>query len=296
MSEKEGVELSQYGAGKMAVHESLKYIRDHEKVNPWAKRIGYALLAVAAVIVVCKDNSTPSTDQGSSQLPPPSIDGNQPAIDLSAYNRGEDVRRFGAERRNAPGAAVKLSGPKLIPRSVKIKVPPGTEAKAILVTGASNGLIKVKLQEDVNVAGENFLSAGTVLIGQGSSTDERLFVRFTRAVMEDGAVSAVEGEIADAKDKSIGLKGSFWSRHGGRIAAGAGLNFIAGASQALQDTHGEQGAVVAKPTLRNAVLNGTARAALEESNEIASKYKNSPPAIEIRAGTEVAVIFTDNGG
>lgn len=295
MSEKEGVELSQYGAGKKAIHESLKYIRDQEKVAPWAKRAGFAILALALIITVCKEDPTPPSAQDNGSISPPSMDGDQPSIDLTSYNRGDDVRRGGAEKRT-PGVVVRLTGPKLIQRSVKIKVPPGTEAKAVLVTGASNGLVKVKLREDVSVGGENFLSAGAILLGQGTTTEDRLFVHFTKAVTDDATVATIEGEIADGVDKTLGLKGSFWSTHGGRIAAGAGLNFIAGASEALQDTQGQQGAVVTKPTVRNAILNGTARAALEESNEIASKYKNAPPAVQIRAGTEVVIIFTDNGG
>jgi hypothetical protein len=295
MSEKEGVELSQYGAGKKTVVDSLKYIRDHEKIKPWAKGLGLGVLVISVILIVCKPDPAPPA-QETGNIPAPSVDGNQPSIDLSAYNRGDDVRRSEAAKRSGSVIPTKFSGPKLIQRSVKIKVPPGTEAKAILMTGASNGLVKVKLKEDVSVAGENYLAAGTMLIGQGSSTDDRLFVHFTKAVTSDATVSGIEAEIADGVDKTMGLKGSFWSTHGGRIAAGAGLNFIAGATEAMQDTHGEQGAVVAKPTVRNAVLNGTARAALEESNDIASKYKNAPPAVEIRAGTEVAIIFTDNGG
>lgn len=37
-------------------------------------------------------------------------------------------------------------------------------------------------------------------------------------------------------------------------------------------------------------------AALEESNQIASEYKNSAPVIEVKAGTEFFLFFADNGG
>lgn len=297
MSEKEGVELSKYGAGRKAVDDSLRYVREQEKIGPWVKRGGLSLLALAVLIILFKPDPSPPQQQKDGQIPPPSVDGSQPAINTGQYNRGDDVRRSIAEKhRTVSGQVVKLSGPKLIPRSVKIKVPPGTEAAAVLLTGASNGLVKVKLKNDVTVAGENFLPAGAVLIGQGTTNDDRLFVHFTKAVTDDATVATIEAEIADGSDKTVGLKGSFWATHGGRLAAGAGLNFIAGASAALQDTQGQFGAVVTKPTMRNAILNGTAQAALQESNDIASKYKNSPPAVEIRAGTNVVIIFTENGG
>jgi hypothetical protein len=48
--------------------------------------------------------------------------------------------------------------------------------------------------------------------------------------------------------------------------------------------------------MRNALLNGTAEVALEESNQIASQYRNSAPVIEVRVGTEFYLFFADNGG
>lgn len=297
MSEKQNVEVAQYGAGRLKVHESLKYIREQDRIAPIAKQLGIGLLVVSFILVALKkDPAPPQAAADNTPFPAPSVTGAQSYVESMVYDRGNDARRYESDRRRAPPQSTKLSGPKLIPRSVKLRVPPGTEEKGILMTGASNGLVKVKLKEDVIVAGETFLMAGTVLIGSGSTNDDKLFVHFNKAVSDDATVSAIEAEIADATDKSVGLKGSFWATHGSRIAIGAGLNFLAGASEALQDTQGEQGAVVAKPTARNAVLHGTAKAALDESNDVASKYKNAPPAVEIRAGTEVAIIFTDNGG
>lgn len=117
-----------------------------------------------------------------------------------------------------------------------------------------------------------------------------------RLLTQDSTVSSIDAEIADASDKSIGLKGSFWSTHGEPYCYWSRLEFLAGASEALQENHGEQGVMVTKPTMRNAILHGTAKAALEESNTVVSDYKNEGPKIEIRAGTEVIIIFTDNGG
>lgn len=297
MTEKPSVEISSYGAGKTSLHESLKYLRNQEKVLPRLKIAAGLVVVLSFAFAILKKDPDTIAPSGQHTVPPPSVDGNQPKVDLSAYDRGSDARRSAAGApRGKMGSGVRLPGPKLIPRSVKIKVPPGTAVKAILVTGASNGLVKVKLKEDVSVAGETYLSTGATLVGTGSSTEDRLYVHFTRAVLEDGSVSTVEAEIADQSDQTVGLKGSFWATHGTRIAAGAGLNFIAGASVAMQDTQGQQGAVVTNPTVRNAILGGTAKAALEESNDIASKFKNAPPAIEIKPGTEVVIIFVESGG
>lgn len=296
MTEKPGVEISSYGAGKTSLHESLKYLRNQEKVLPRLKIAAAVVVVLSFAFAILKKDPEVIAPSHQHTVPPPSMDGNQPTIDLSAYDRGSDARRASGAPRGKAGPAVRLPGPKLIPRSVKIKVPPGTAVKAILVTGASNGLVKVKLKEDVTVAGESYLNTGATLVGTGSSTEDRLYVHFTRAVFEDGSVSTIEAVIADLSDQTVGLKGSFWATHGSRIAAGAGLNFIAGASVAMQDTQGQQGAVVTTPTVRNAILGGTAKAALEESNSMASKFKNAPPAIEIKPGTEVVIIFVESGG
>jgi type IV secretory pathway VirB10-like protein len=297
-AEKNVIEISTYGAGRRSLDDSLKYQRTQAKTVTRIKVICATVSTLIVAISPFKKGPDLVAPPSQSELPTPSIDGNQPNIDLSLYNRGDEARRAESASHKKAGSktTVHLTGPKLIPRSVKIRVPPGTSVKAILVTGASNGLTKALLKEDVTVAGESYLNSGTTLIGTGVSTDDRLFVHFTRAVLEDGSVLNIEAEIADQSDQTVGLKGSFWANHAGRIAAGAGLNFIAGASVALEDTQGQQGAVVTSPTVRNAILGGTAKATLEESNEIASKYKNSPPAIQIKPGTEVVIIFIENGG
>jgi len=298
MSEKKNVELASYGEGRRTIDESLKYIQNQERIKPLLKSIGITtvLLSVALILFKKGPESMEASTENPPLGPPPTVSGEQPSISTQVYNRVEDERRFNANRQQQRKDQIRLTGPKLIARSIKISIPPGTEVKGVLMSSASNGLVKVRLKEDVIVSGESFLSSGTTLLGVGTTNNDKLYVHFNRAISEDSTISSIDAEIADVSDKSIGLKGSFWSTHGERIAIGAGLNFLAGASEALQENHGEQGVMVTKPTVRNAILHGTAKAALEESNTAVSDYKNEGPKIEIRSGTEVIIIFTDNGG
>ncbi|MBC7421479.1 MAG: TrbI/VirB10 family protein [Bdellovibrio sp.] len=65
-------------------------------------------------------------------------------------------------------------------------IPPGAETFAVLLSGATNGMVKAQLTEALKVDGVSLLDAGTLLIGEGQSSDERLFVRFNKAVFKNG--------------------------------------------------------------------------------------------------------------
>lgn len=290
------VEYGTMGSGRKKFENSLGYVRDLEK-NTRLTRIGGIALALLGSTLICLRTDPPTdTVRDSHGFEVTSLGSPQEDPTRGDYSRGQDAKNLDAKNKNRSFAKIKLTGPRLLLRSIKLKIPPGTEAQAILINGASNGLVKAKLREDVVVAGELFLSAGAVVMGQGTSTEERLFIKFNKVVLEDGSVSSLQAEAADSSDKIMGLKGSKISSHAIKIAAGAGLNFLAGASTALEDTQGEQGAVVAKPTLRNAILQGTAKSSVEEANNIASQYKNAPPILAVKAGTEITIIFTDDGG
>lgn len=72
------------------------------------------------------------------------------------------------------------------------------------------------------------------------------------------------------------------------------MNFVGGMTTALQDTQGQGGAVVTKPTLKNAMLNGAATASLDQGREMMSDLRNKTPAIEVPAGTLIYVLLQGN--
>ena len=163
--------------------------------------------------------------------------------------------------------------------------------KATLRSGASNGPVRAEITEGLSVAGELLIPSGTIILGQGQSGDERLMIHFRQMIFPDGAVESVEAEVCDAADKIVGLKGSRVNSQALKLAMGIGLNFAGGASDALQDSTGEYGAVVRPPSLRNAMLNGAGTAALAQSREIMSDVKNKPAIYEVPAETPVLVLF-----
>lgn len=292
----ESVEMISEGKAKKTFLENFSYIR-REANQSRRYRVAGVLMALVAVAISFFRGEPEKEIESVAPMPIPSVGQEQVDPTRSNYSRAEDARQLDQNRR-APksGAPIKLSGPKLITRSRNVQIPPGTIVRAELVTGASNGPVKAVLKDSLRVNGETLIEAGSTILGRGSSTEDRLFVSFTKVLHRDGEISQVAAEAADSSDKTMGLKGSRAASRAIKLAANVGLKFLSGASQALQETEGQNGATVRKPTMRNALLNGTAEAALEESNQIASQYKNSAPVIEVKVGTEFYLFFADNGG
>lgn len=189
----------------------------------------------------------------------------------------------------------KLIGATVVLRPMDLsKIPPGSLLDAKLITGASNGLVKAEVLSPLKSAGELLIPSGTTLVGKGTSTEERLFVRFNQAVFKDGSIASINAHACDMSDKIVGLKGSRVGTKALNLTGSIGLGFLGGFSEALQDTKGQQGAVVKDPSLKNALLNGTASTALEQSKNLMSDLKDRTPIIEVPQGTDICTIFDQN--
>jgi len=185
----------------------------------------------------------------------------------------------------------RFKGPQLVSRPGGGKIPPGIMVQAVLVSGASNGPVKAQLKEPVTLNGETLLEEGIVLVGQGSSTEDRLLIHFTNAVLKDGTVQPIDAQAADYEDKIAGLNGSKVGHYALKLAAAVGLNFVTGMSEGLQDTRVQNGVAYKKPSLKNSLYNGTAMAASEEAQDILNSAKSRQPVIEVPAGTSIYVLF-----
>ena len=208
--------------------------------------------------------------------------------------RADDPGVKPAPGSNGAKRVVFFPGAEVIKRPRSVTIPPGAIVLATLISGASDGPVKAELQEPLMIAGETLLEAGTTLVGTGNSGNERLIIRFRKAIFKDGSVAAVNAQAADSSDKIAGLKGSRVGYRAVKLAAGIGLNFIGGMSAGLQQTQGQQGAVVSAPTMKNALLNGAAVASLQEGQNLMNEYKDEKPVIEVDAGTKLFILFEDN--
>ncbi|MBK9039144.1 MAG: TrbI/VirB10 family protein [Bdellovibrionales bacterium] len=167
----------------------------------------------------------------------------------------------------------------------------GSQVKAVLVTGASDGLIKAKTSESLIVENDVLLNSGVTLIGQGQSGDDRLFVVFKKLVWPDGTSKQVTAYEYDVSDMIAGLKGSKVQTHSLKFGTAAGLNFLGGLSEGLQETQVFNGVAVRNNSLRNAALNGMGKAALDQGKSILESVRNQGNVIEVKANTPIWVVF-----
>ena len=124
------------------------------------------------------------------------------------------------------GTGKPLAAPTLIVRPRILKLTPGLMGKAVLVTGASNGPVKAKLTERLAQYGEEILEAGSVLLGSGNSSNDRLTVQFDKVLTPDGAVTKLKASALDKSDMIAGLKGS--------VALGRSLQIAGGGARVVE--------------------------------------------------------------
>ncbi|MGE4107743.1 MAG: TrbI/VirB10 family protein [Bacteriovoracia bacterium] len=283
----------QFGSGNL-------YRTQSSKKTGWKAWSALGALGIGILAILIKGNpndsssssgGSPGTFQAPEQIVP------SDAIELGTYSRVQDAQGQLEKQRAGPRSRMpdKLPGPQLVARPRNIKIPPGALVKSELITGGSNGPVKARLKEPLIVGGETFAEEGAVLLGSGSSTEERLFIRFYKLIFKDGSFTDVQAEAVDSEDQVAGLHGSKLGQYALKLAAGVGLNFFSGFSEALQDTEGQQGVLVKKASVKNALLNGASRASIEQSQEIMSGLKNKTPIIEVSAGTPILILFQESG-
>jgi hypothetical protein len=190
----------------------------------------------------------------------------------------------------AGGLARKADGIQVL-NFIGDSIPPGTEGRAVLITGGTNGLVKARITEAVKVDGTAVLDAGATLIGQGRSTEERLYVDFKRAVLRDGKSIPIAAEGYDASDSMLGLKGSRVGDMSLKLAATSGLNFLSGMAVGMQAPGYDSVGRPIRPSAGDAALSGVSQAAGDEAKEIMENAKNRSPVIEVPAGTSLLLMF-----
>jgi len=231
--------------------------------------------------------SPPDTRKSGVEAPGALEISNPPSLLISFFEINQPVTRNSGRMPRAE----KLRGLQSFNRPRAGRVPPGSITRAVLLTGASNGSAKAEVKEAVRIRGETLLPSGTILIGSGQSTEDRLYLRFSQAVFPDGSFEPIQAEAADAEDRIVGLKGSKVGYYATKLAAAVGLNFVGGMTEGLQEKIAVGQEAVIRTSPKNALLNGASRASLELANETMSGLKGQQAVIEVDAGKEILVIF-----
>jgi len=254
-------------------------------------------LSVAAVIVcvvaifLIKSPDAPES-QSTVKVPENAQVSEHQNLNLSEYSQTAESEKIQDQnKKRTAGIIVRFPGLQKIDRRSGQKVPPGSIIRAVLVTGASNGSVRAEAKESLRVQGETLIPEGTVLLGSGQSTEERLFIRFSQLVFKDGTSQSIQAQAADSSDKTVGLKGSKVGRYALKYAAAVGLNFASGMAEGFQDHDVVNNQVVSRPDAKNALLNGASKSALEMANETMTDLKNNAPVIQVESGKEILILF-----
>jgi len=254
---------------------------------------GVAVLVICVVVMIFGSPETIGPERKSDISAPQEVVQADQVNVPSSHDAGQTSDGRQRQARNG-SASSKYTAPQVVRRNGSVKIPPRTMCRAVLVSGASDGPVRAEVKESFSLHGETLIEDGTVLLGVGQSTDERLFIRFSQMVFKDGGFTSIQAQACDPEDKIAGLKGSKVGTQAFKLAASIGLNFVGGMSQAFQESDFQGGFGIRKPNARNALLNGASTAALEQSQEMMNDYRNRPPKMEVAADIPVFVLFEAN--
>lgn len=268
------------------------------RVSPMALKIGIFILS----LLVLGGQILMSWNVGSgvkkeSVLKIPSLTSNQesfhvPPVTNAAHERALEAERIRSASRGR-GILMKIEPIKPIRLSQVKDIPSGAEVMTYLSSGASNGLVKAVLSENLKYDGDLLLKKGTTLIGKGNSSEDRLYIQFTRAISPDKSTMKVKAFAFDRSDRMMGLKGKKISDYAFKLATSAGFIFLGGVADGMIEDYSSNLFEKRKPTMRDAALNGVSNATMETGKDMMNDLKSREARIEVASKTPVLVIFGD---
>lgn len=173
------------------------------------------------------------------------------------------------------------------------EIPVGSETKAILVSGGTDGIVKAKLTQSLIVDGEPLIPENSILFGKGKSGEERLYVEFNKVIFPSGESFQILAQSFDPTDKIQGLKGAIVGTRAKKMGMAMGLGFLGGMADGMRETSGSSLFTNQKPTVKDAALSGASKAALDQSEAYLEEMKKSPNIIEVKSGTEFIIIIDE---
>ena len=196
-------------------------------------------------------------------------------------------------------AEIKYFAPQIVGENDKgpKKMRSGAKLIGILKTSLdtrSPALVRVLLPHGGEANGVE-IEPGSVLVGQFSYGGEgdRIFLTFSRLDPPEGAeprkISAVG---LDAGTFRPGIQGEEFTGQGEKVAASLGLSMFSGMADTLierESLGNVYGGVQAKPSMKNALLQGSSRAAQDQVSRTASNLDQVKSYVIVPEGKEVIV-------
>ncbi len=284
-----------------------------KSLNP--KRAGIAggslvllLAALGAVLSPTEDK----TFYTQSTSPPREGEDKETALDPTAsevqgiFNGGSkqlaEVRRLeAAKRKNA--VRIKYSAPQVIgvaskgPKAIRT----GAKLLGFLLTAIDTrepSLVSVLIprggvsDSGVEIPKDSVLMGNFAYRGAG----EKVQLSFARLDTPDGDSIKISATGLDVADYTAGVRGKVYSDNSVKLASSIGLTMAASMTDVLTEREALSafGYAEAKPTMKNALLQGISGAAKEQAGRTAEEINSKQDYVVIPKGNEVIVQLTED--
>lgn len=227
------------------------------------------------------------------EMPSPNITDQVPISGPRVLNQSDVVNVVG--RKSIERSA--LGKIRIVQLKNLSEIPVGSEVKARLESGATDGIVKAMLLAPLMVDGEPILPERSTLFGKGRSAEERLYVEFQKVIFPSGEAYAIRAQAFDSSDKILGLKGALVGTRAKKMGMAMGLGFLGGMADGLKESSGSNiFGMQKKPSIRDGALSGASKAALDQSEAYLEEMKKSPNIIEVKSGTEFLLIIDEPRG
>ncbi len=174
----------------------------------------------------------------------------------------------------------------------------GVLASAIDTRAAS--LVRVVLPHGGDISGVA-IDAGSTLVGQFTypGDGDRVYLTFSRIDSSSGNIKKLSAVALDAGSFSSGIRGEEFTGGGTKLAANLGLSMFSGMADTLTEREslgGSYNGVQAKPSAKNALLQGLSKATQEQASRLASSIEQERNYVIIPQGKEMIIELIEDFG
>jgi Bacterial conjugation TrbI-like protein len=221
--------------------------------------------------------------------------------------RAGAAARVAAEKRAAEAKkhkfVIKYRAPQIVGDGDDSKMKAGAKLIGFLmnpIDTRAQSKVRVRLPRG-GEQGESEIEPGSILFGQFnySGDGDRVQIVFSRLDSPSGTSKPINAVALDAKTFTPGIAGDEFTGNGEKIAAGIGFNMLSGMSDTLTDRESLGNAfngVQAKPSMKNALLQGVSRASQDQANQAESNIEQTRSFVLVPEGKELIIELEEDFG
>lgn len=164
----------------------------------------------------------------------------------------------------------------------------------------AQSLVRVLLPHGGESAGIE-IEKNSVLIGRFSYSGDgdHVLISFSRLDSPDGKVKKVNAVALDAASFTAGIAGEEFTGSGTKLAASLGLTMFSGMADTLTDREAlgnSFNGVQARPTMKNALLQGLSKASQDQASRTAGQIEQSRNYVIVPEGKEMIIELQEDFG